>query len=60
MKLNQNILAILRAYLTLQKYFMKNSTPSKLAQLLQLNLLITNRKKISNEHTLLFVRQKYL
>ena len=51
MKLNQNILAILRAYLTLQKNFMKNSTPSKLAQLLQLNLLaklLTERKYLMN------------
>ena len=48
MIINQNILAILRAFLNLQKKkIMKNSTPSKLPQLLILNLFakfLTERK----------------
>ena len=61
MIINQNILAILRGFLNLQKKFMKNSTPSKLPQLLLLNFLakfLTERKYLMN--TLIFVRQKYL
>ena len=61
MIINQNILAILRAFLNLQKKFMKISTPSKLPQLLLLNFLakfLTERKYLMN--TLIFVRQKYL
>ena len=61
MIINQNILAILRAFLKLLKKFMKNSTPSKLPQLLLLNFLekfLTERKNLIN--TLIFVRQKYL
>ena len=51
MIVNQNILA-LRAFLNLQKKIMKNSTPSKLPQLLTTEFFskIPNRKKISNEH----------
>ena len=61
MIVNQNILAILRAFLILQKSFTKNSTPSKPPQLLLLNFLakfLTERKYLMN--TLIFVRQKYL
>ena len=39
MIINQNIPAILREFLNLQRRIMKNSTPSKLPQLLLLNLL---------------------
>ena len=39
MIINQNILAILRAFLNLQKKLMKNSTPNKLPQPLLLNAL---------------------
>ena len=55
MIINQNILAILRGFLNLQKKFMKNSTPSKLPQLLLLNFLakfLTERKYLMN--TLIF------
>ena len=41
MIINRNILGILRTFLNLQRNVVKNSTPSKLPQLL---------KKISNEH----------
>ena len=61
MIINQNILAILRTFINLQKKFMKNSTPSKLPQLLLLNFLakfLTERKYLLN--TLIFVKQKYL
>ena len=61
MIINQNILAILRAFLKFQKNFMKNSTPSRLPQLLVLNFFakfLTERKYLMN--TLIFVRQKYL
>ena len=61
MMINQNIQAILRAFLNLQKKFMKNSTPSKLPQLLLLNFVakfLTERKYLMN--TLIFVRQKCL
>ena len=61
MIINQNILAILRGFLNLQKKFIKNSTPRKLPQLLLLNFLakfLTERKYLMN--TLIFVRQKYL
>ena len=61
MIINQNVLAILGAFLNLQKKFMINSTPSKLLQLLQLNFLekiLTERKNLMN--TLIFVSQKYL
>ena len=51
-----------RTFLSLQKHFMKNSTSSKLLQLLLLtNFLakfLIERKCILN--TLIFVRQKYL
>ena len=60
MIINQKILAILRAFLNLQKNFMKNYTPSKLSQLLLMNFLakfLTERKYLMN--TLIFVRQKY-
>ena len=60
MIMNQNILAILRAFLNLKK-IMKNSTPRKLPQLLLLNFLakfLTERKYLMN--ALIFVRQKYL
>ena len=60
MTINQNTLAILRAFLNLQKKFMKNSTPRKLLQLLLLNFLptiLTERKYLLN--TLTFLRQKY-
>ena len=60
MIINQNILAILKAFLNLQKKIMKNSTPSELPQLL-LNFLakfLTEKKDLMN--TLTFVRQKYL
>ena len=61
MTINQNTLAVLRAFLNLQKNFMKNSTPRKLLQLLLLNFLptiLTERKYLLN--TLTFLRQKYL
>ena len=61
MIINQNILAIQRAFLNLQKKIMKNSTQSKLPQLLLLSFLAkfpTERKYLMN--TLIFVRQKYL
>ena len=61
MIINQNILAILRTFLNLQKRLMKNYTPNKLPQLLLLNFLSkfpTERKYLMN--TLIFVRQKYL
>ena len=61
MMINQNILAILREFLNLQKKFMKNSTPSKFPQIPLLNFLakfLTERKCLMN--TLIFVRQKYL
>ena len=61
MILNQSILAILRVFLNLQKSFMKNSTPSKLPQLLLLNFLakfLTERKYLMN--TLVLVRQEFL
>ena len=39
MIMNQNIIAMLRAFLNLEKKFLKNSTPRKLPQLLLLNFL---------------------
>ena len=57
---NQNILAI-KKILKSGKKTMKNSTPSKLPQILLLNFLakfLTERKYLMN--TLIFVRQKYL
>ena len=57
----QNILAILRAFLNLQKIFSKNPTPSILPQLLLLNFLanlLTERNYLLD--ILIFVRQKYL
>ena len=61
--INQNILAILRAFLNLKKKkkTMENSTPRKLPQLLLLNLFgkfLTERKYLMN--TSIFVRLKYL
>ena len=61
MMINQNILAIIRAFLNMQKKFMKNSTPSQLPQPVLLNFLakfLTDRKYLTN--TLIVVRQKYL
>ena len=61
MIINQNILAMLRVFLNLQKHFMKDSTPSKLQQLLLLNFLakfLTDREYLMN--TLIFLRHKYL
>ena len=61
MIINQNILAILMAFLNLKKKNMKNSIPSKLPQLLLLNFLakfLAERKYLMN--ILIFVRQKYL
>ena len=62
MVVNQNILAILRTFLNLQKNFMKNFTPRRqLRKLVLLNFLtkfITERKYLINN--LAFVRQKYL
>ena len=61
MIINQNVLAILKAFLNLQKNFMENFAPSKLPQLLLLNVLakfLTERKYLIN--TLIFARQKYL
>ena len=61
MIINQNILAILTAFLNLRKDFMKNSTPCKFLQLLLLNFLakfLMERKYLIN--TLIFVRQKYI
>ena len=61
MIINQNILAILSAFLHLQKKFMKNSTPNKLPQLLLLSFLakfLTERNYLIN--TLIFVTQRYL
>ena len=50
MIINQNFLAILKAFLNLPKKIKKNSTPSELPQLLILNLFrkFCNRKKVSN------------
>ena len=61
--INQNILAILRAFLNLKKKkkTVENSTPRKLPQLLLLNLFgkfLTERKYLMN--TSIFVRLKYL
>ena len=56
MVINQNILAILRAFLNLPAKFMTNSTPNKLPQLLLLNILaklLTEGKYLIN--TLIFV-----
>ena len=53
MIINQNILAILKTFLNLQKRFMKNSSPSKLLNFLATTKFLSkipNRKKISNEH----------
>ena len=61
MIINQNILAILRTFLNLQKKFIKNSTPSKVPQLQLLSFLakfLTERKYLMNN--LIFVRYKYL
>ena len=57
MIINQNTLTMLRAFLNLQKNFLKNSTPRKLPQLLLLKFLakfLTERKYLMN--TLNFVR----
>ena len=57
---NQNILAVLRTFLNLQKQI-KNSTPSELPQLLLLDLFgkfLTERKYLTN--TSIFLRLKYL
>ena len=54
MIINQNILTMLRAFLNLQKDFMKNSTPRKLPQLLLLNFLakfLAERKYLMNNST---------
>ena len=51
MMINQNILAIIRAFLNMQKKFMKNSTPSQLPQPVLLNFLakfLTDRKYLTN------------
>ena len=61
MIINQNILAIPRAFLSQKKRIVKNSTPSKLPQLLLssfLAKLLTERKHLME--TLIFVRRKYL
>ena len=56
MIINQSILAILRSFFNKQNIFMKNSTPSKLPQLLPTEFLskIRNGKKTSNERFNLF------
>ena len=61
MMINQNILAIIRAFLNMQKKFMKNSTPSQLPHPVLLNFLakfLTDRKYLTN--ILIIMRQKYL
>ena len=61
MIINQNILAILRTFLNMQKKNFKNSILSKLLPLLLLNFfakLLTKIKYLMN--TLIFERQKYL
>ena len=61
MIINENILAMRRAYLNLQKRIMKNSTPSELAEPLLLNLFgkfLTETKYLMN--TLIFVSLKHL
>ena len=61
MIINQNILAILRTYLNLEKKNMKSPTPSKLPQLLLLNFLTKlPTEKIYIMNTLIFVRRSYL
>ena len=51
MIINQNILAILRALLNLEKDFLKSSTPSKLtAATTEFLSKFHNRKEISNKH----------
>ena len=61
MIINQNIVAILRTFLNVQKKNKNNSASSGLPQLLLLNLLgefLTKRKYLMN--TLIFVTLKYL
>ena len=61
MIINQNILAILRTFLNMQKKNFKNSILSKLLQLLLLNFFAKLQTKIKYlMNTFIFERQKYL